>query len=190
MNNSKITEFNNNSLRNIAREMIVRKYAFIIHSWVYFFVNLIIYIIYHSIGQFAYPWFLWPIAGGGTLLLSHGFTYWIYRKGIVQASTIGFAYHLFSYVLINILLLFIACFTNNPRWKFPVWGKSWFYLPLLSWGFILVVHFTVYLYVRPKPGEPEGKRWLDRLTEKEYHKMKQKTTKSAVSTRRKIFKRK
>ena len=186
MNNSKITEFNTKSLRNIAREMIVRKYAVIIHMWIYFFANLIVYIIYHSIGNFAYPWFLWPIAGGGTLILSHSFNYWIYRKGIVQASTIGFAYHLFAYVLINILLLFIACFTNNPRWTVPIW----FYLPLFSWGFMLVVHFTVYLYVRPKPGEPEGKRWMDRLTENEFQKMLLKNTKATVAKERKIFKRK
>ena len=178
MNNTKITEFNDKSLRVIAREMIIRKFALIIHGWIYFFVNLIIYIIYHAIDPNAYPWFLWPIAGGGTLILTHGFTYWIYRKGIIHASTIGFAYHLFAYVLVNILVLFIACFTNTPRWTVPLW----FYLPLLSWGFMLIIHFTVYLYVRPKPGEPEGKRWMDRLTEKEYQKMLQKNVKLALST--------
>ena len=185
MNNTKITEFNNNSLRGIAKEMVIRKYAIIIHAWIFFFANITIYIIYHSIGNFNYPWFLWPIAGGGTLLVSHGFTYWIYRKGIVHASTIGFIYHLFMYILINTLLLFIACFTNNPRWAFPIWGKNWFYLPLLSWGFVLVLHFTVYLYVRPKPGEPEGKRWLARLMENEYQKMLRKNAKTTASQKMK-----
>jgi len=186
MNTTKITQFNDKSLRIIAREMIIRKYALIIHAWIYFFANLIIYIIYHAIDPSAYPWFLWPIAGGGTLILTHGFTYWIYRKGIVQASTIGFAYHLFAYVLINTLLLFIACFTYTPRWTVP----PWFYLPLLSWGFMLILHFTVYLYVRPKPGEPEEKRWLDRLTEKEYQKMLLKNTKATDPKESKKFKRK
>jgi len=46
---------------------------------------------------------------------------------------------------------------------------------------MLIIHFAVYLYVKPKPGEPEGKRWMDRLTEKEYQKALQRTRKPTIS---------
>ena len=82
----KINEFNDSSVRRIAKQMIVRRYVVILHCWIYVFTNLLLFVINFLTNGLDYWWFLWPVTGWGLALSVHGFSYWIYTKGIVNIA--------------------------------------------------------------------------------------------------------
>jgi uncharacterized protein (DUF486 family) len=82
------------------------------------------------------------------------------RKARLRAEAkLGFYIHLAVYAGVNLLLFFIWFFIGGVT-TFP-----WFLFPLVFWGIGLVAH---YLTVFAQTG------YLDRLTEDEYRKLKQK----------------
>jgi len=78
-------------------------------------------------------------------------------------AKIGFYADLGSYIGVNILLVLIWFFTGGTK-VFP-----WFIFPLVFWGIGVVAH---YLSVFHRHG------FLDRMTEREYQKLKEEQQKS------------
>ncbi len=173
---SKIGEFNDGSLRNIAKEIVMRRLILKVHGIVYLLVNLLLFIInimtnsqywdaysssYTNKGE--YLWHLWPIVCWGIALLIHAFNYVTYRKGLILSASAGFiAYHTFVYCIVNGLLLFINWFTQGII--------SWALWPLGFWGFGLIIHVYIYYSHKPKKGEDSHKSWFDRQVEAEMKK--------------------
>ncbi len=83
----------------------------------------------------------------------------IRRKARIRAEAkLGFYIHLAVYIGVNAMLVFIWFFTGGID-VFP-----WFIFPLVFWGIGLVAHYlTVFA----------GTGYLDRMTEREYRRMKQ-----------------
>ncbi|MGO8806608.1 MAG: 2TM domain-containing protein [Candidatus Bathyarchaeia archaeon] len=78
-------------------------------------------------------------------------------------AKLGFYIHLTVYVCVNLLLFFVWLFTRGdtsvPNASFP-----WFIFPLVGWGIGLIAHcLSVF-------GNAAG--YLDRMTEREYRKLK------------------
>lgn len=177
----KLNEFNEESVRRIAKQMVVRKYVVILHCWIYVFVNILLFIINFLVNNLSYPWFLWSASGWGLALLIHAFSYWIYSKGIVNIAQLLFYYHLFIFICTNILITFIDGFTSPTRWI-----PSWWCLYVLGCWFIgLVLHSIIVYYVVPKRGESEDLSWLDRKIDKELVKIKTQRKISAEERRSK-----
>ena len=166
MSTDKIREFSQESLRRIAREIVIRRYVLFLHAWVYIFVNILLFII-NSFVPSRYPWFLWPLTGWAILLFQHIVIHTIFRKGIIHGGTIGITYHVTAYILVNLFLLFVSYFTASPPWTF----SSWFLWPFGIWGLGLLGHATFYFYIVPKKSEIQHKGWIERKIEKELKKL-------------------
>ncbi|WP_371805069.1 2TM domain-containing protein [Candidatus Lokiarchaeum ossiferum] len=164
----KLNEFNDDSVRRIAKQMIVRRYVVILHCWVYVFVNILLFIINFLVNHLSYPWFLWALSGWGLGLLIHSFSYWIYTKGVVNIAKLLFYYHLFIFICTNILIAFIDGFTSSPRWTSP-WWCLWV---VGFWAVGLALHLIIVYYIVPKRGESEDLSWLDRKIDKELERIK------------------
>jgi uncharacterized protein (DUF486 family) len=85
-------------------------------------------------------------------------------KAIHRArAKLGFYIHLTVYVCVNLLLFFVWFFTRGdtsvPNASFP-----WFIFPLVGWGIGLIAHGVSVF------GNAAG--YLDRMTEREYRKLK------------------
>lgn len=167
MNNKKLNEFSNNSLRRIAKEVIIRKFVLILHIWVYFLVNLLLFII----NYFTFPeyfWCLWPLTAWMMILMGHLFAHMMFRKGVVDLHSVFMLYHVLFYVAINLFLVFTNWFTTTP-------GNSritWVWWVILPWGVSLIIHLIVYFYLVPKRGESPNRNWLDRKIDEELERMK------------------
>jgi 2TM domain len=173
---SKLTEFGDQSLRKIAKEMILRKFLVILHALIYVFINIALFII-NYLTDFTYPWFLWPLAAWGLLVGTHGFYYFTYRRGIVNVATLGFIYHLWGFFSINIFIVFVDFMSSIPIWSFSPW--YWWVLSL--WGCLLLIHVVIYCYLRPRRGESPASSWIDRKIDQELARLKQKQDLNASS---------
>lgn len=71
---------------------------------------------------------------------------------------VAFYIHLSVYILVNTFLIITWWFTSGPN-TFP-----WFIFPLVGWGIAVVLHFLNVVYA--------GSRFVEKLTEKEYEKLK------------------
>ena len=161
----KIEEFNTDSLRQIAREIVVRRFSLRVHWIAYIFINLLLFVINYYI-DYSYPWHYWALVGWGVAILLHSFSYLTYRKGLIATASTGLlVYHIFFYLVINALLLFINWFTN------PTQTLSWFYWPLGTWGAVIVVHCIFYYSNRPRKPEDARKSWIDRQVDEELRKV-------------------
>lgn len=167
MSSDRISEFNRDSLRRIAREIVIRRFVLILHALIYICVNTLLFFINLAV-NFRYPWFLWSVTGWLIVLNFHLVTYTIFRKGIVHGGSIALFYHLSAYVVVNLFLVFVAFFTSVPRWSF----SPWFFWILGSWGLGLIFHLVVYFYIAPKKDEEESRSWLDRKVNQELEKLK------------------
>jgi hypothetical protein len=70
---------------------------------------------------------------------------------------LGFYIHLTGYIVVNVLLFSIWIFTGK--------GFPWIIFPIVGWGIGILMHF-LYTFVFTE------RKFLDRMTEKEYEKMK------------------
>ena len=75
-----------------------------------------------------YFWAKWPLAGWTVALLFHAFS--VFSLSVKNHK--GLYYHLFSYLIINALLIFIN-FDLYPQ-------HLWFKFPLIAWTFIIIFH--------------------------------------------------
>ncbi|TFH28051.1 MAG: 2TM domain-containing protein [Promethearchaeota archaeon] len=166
LNAEYIPTFDESGLRKIAKEIILQRLFLILHSLLYFFVNLLLFAINFLTYQ-SYPWFLWSITGWGVVLSTHSFQYILYKRGVVNLSTLGMAYHLFGFIIINLFLLFTNFFTNPTIWTF----NPWFWFSFVYWSAILVCHAILYFYIVPSKGESTEKNWLERKVDKELQKL-------------------
>ena len=75
----------------------------------------------------------------------------------IARKKFGFYIHFVVYIIINILLISIWYFTGK--------GIPWFIFPLVGWGIAVLIHFlSTFVFTERK--------FLDRMAEKEYEKMK------------------
>ena len=185
---SKISEFNDDSLRKIAKEIVIRRFALRVHWIAYICVNLLLVVINLMVQNwtfnsslhiggftFVYAWCEWPLTGWGIALAIHTFSYIIYRKGLVSTTAAGLlAYHTFIYIIVILFLIYVNLVSVdliaavNPSAMY-IW---WVFWPLGCWGAALIVHWIVYLYGRPKKGEDSHKSSVDREVENELKKVK------------------
>ncbi|QEE17287.1 2TM domain-containing protein [Promethearchaeum syntrophicum] len=169
MTSKKLNEFSNDSLRKIAKEVIVRKFVLILHIWVYILVNLLLF----AINYFTYPtyfWCLWPLTAWMMILILHILSHVLFRKGIVDLHTVFILYHLVFYVVINLFLIFTNWYTTEVGTS----RMSWVWWIIAPWGILLIIHLIVFFYVVPKHGESPNRNWLDRKIDQELEKMKKK----------------
>jgi hypothetical protein len=146
-------------IQRLARKRVMRKLAIDIHIMVYIFVNLILLLIniLTTAPSEPYPWVLWV----STSWLI-GVCYHIYAS--YYANRGAFAWHVFSYAVINIYLFFIYIFTT------PI-GYMWFLWILGLWGIGLLTHGFIIFISKPKRGEDITKSWIERKIEKELRKI-------------------
>ena len=162
----KISEFNEKSLRDIAREIVGRRLGLRIHWIAYILVNILLFVI-NYFTNFSYYWFLWPLTCWGVAIAIHTFSYVVYRRGLVSTTAGGLiAYHTFIFIVVNLLLLFINWFTSSPH------AINWFFWPLGCWGAGLIVHWVFYLNSRPKNPNEAHKSWMDRQIDEELARVK------------------
>ncbi len=169
MSSKKLNEFNENSLRRIAKEVVVRKFVLILHIWVYCLVNLLLFVI----NYFTYPeyfWCLWPLTAWLMILIGHFFAHMMFRRGIVDLHTVFILYHMMFFVAINLFLIFTNWFTTaheNLRFTWSFWVIG-------PWSVLFIIHLIVYFYVVPKRGEYPTRKWLDRKIDDQLEKMNKK----------------
>ncbi len=115
--------------------------AFLIHLAAYAAVNVVLL----AINAFQTPgegeaknwWALWALGGWGIGVAAHGLGQWMQSRGgegqlLGEAEVRGVAVHLFVYLAVNALLIFINL-TRSPE-------NIWFIWPLLGWGLGLAAH--------------------------------------------------
>ena len=181
MSDEKLTEFNRESLAKIAREIVIRRYVLILHTWVYIFVNILLFIINYFVSP-NYPWSFWPLTAWALVLILHGITYKIFRKGIIHPGTIAMIYHASSFVLGLSLIFFISIFTAEPRWSLT----QWFLWPLFGWSLGFLFHLVVFFYFVPKNSENDQKGWVERKIEKELEQLKNQEIKNSSKINNKL----
>ena len=171
MSNKKLNEFNNNSLRRIAKEVVVRKFVLILHIWVYFLVNLLLFVI----NYFTFPeyfWCLWPITAWLMILFGHIYSHMMFRKGVVDLHSVFILYHLMFFIGINLFLIFANWFTTIHESS----RLTWVWWIIGPWSMAFIIHLIVYFYLVPKRGESPNRNWLDRRVDEHLEKMNKKNT--------------
>lgn len=168
MSSDQLSEFNRDSLRRIAREIVIRRFVVLLHAWIFIFTNILLFIINFTV-NFEYPWFLWPLTGWFVLFSFHFITYTIFRKGIIHGGTIAIIYHLNAYITVNLFMVFVGFITSTPRWQF----RPWVFWIIGPWGLALIFHVIIYFYIAPKRNEDEHLSWLDRKINLELKKLKE-----------------
>jgi len=115
--------------------------AFQIHLTAFFVVNAVLFAINAAQtpaeGEVKNWWALWVLAGWGIGITAHGFSAWMKSKSgegqlFADADVRGVAVHLFAYLGVNALLVFINLSTSPE--------SVWFIWPLLGWGLGLAAH--------------------------------------------------
>lgn len=162
----RITEFDQEGLKKIAKEIVLNRFFLILHVLIYAFVNILLFVI-NFLTDFNYPWYLWALTGWGILLLTHIFYYILYKKGIVHIATLLLLYHIWAFIILNLFMLFIDFFTATPRWTFA----SWFLFPLGAWGGLLLIHIVLYFYIIPSKEASDELTWIERKVERELKKL-------------------
>lgn len=164
MENSGIKEFNDESIKNIAKEIVVRRLAVIIHSLAYFFVNISLVIINLLTNQ-NYFWALWVLISWIIGLALHIFNFVIFKFGLFsKRGQRGFSYHFFIFIIINGYLFFVNYYTTYT------W--IWWWIPALFWGIGILIHFILYRFYKPSGKDFNPKKsWLDRMIDKEMNKL-------------------
>jgi predicted RNA-binding Zn-ribbon protein involved in translation (DUF1610 family) len=143
-------------LREAAKNRIVKRVALKSHITVYVIINALLFLINTMTG--GESWWLWPLAGWGLGLVFHLFAY-------VNESSGGLAYHIFSYIVVNIFLMFIDFMGDNKI--------GWVFWPISFWGLGLLCHIIYHIINMPKKGEDVNKSWMDRKIERELEKSQQ-----------------
>ena len=167
----KIEEFGEDSLKDIAKEIVLKRTILQIHTIIYIVVNLLLAIINTIAGDIQQdPWFLWVATGWGVGLAIHYLYYFVFKRGMANYSTIALVYHIFIYVVVNALLFFIDWFTTRTQGlvlDFVLYAAGF-------WGIGLIGHLAFYLYFKPQSEDAQGESWIDRQVKKELSKIQKK----------------
>ena len=164
--NSDIKEFSEDSLKSIAKEIVIRRLFVNTHITVYVCVNLLLIAI-NFFTHNPYWWALWASTGWGAGLLIHIFSYYIFKKGLFSEPGQSFlAYHIFIFLIVSGLLIFIDGFSLQD------WNFDWFLYPILSWALALVIHIALYKIYGTVKGDSFGISWLENKINKELEKSK------------------
>lgn len=173
----KLSEFNDDSLRKIAKEIIILRTGVTIHLFAFIFVNAILFginlmtingsylaLLENPETRFESIWHFWALIPWGAAMTLHLFSYFTYRRGTFR-SLMGkvMGYHLMIYLVVNLLLCFINWFVTG--------GLSWVFWPIGCWGCLLIIHLFFYSMNRPREGESVGKSWIDRQIDQELKKV-------------------
>ncbi len=163
-NDENVEEFSEESLREIAKEVVQRRIGLQNHLRVYIFVNILLFIINYLTFP-LYRWHMWPLLGWGIGLGYHIFGYITFRRGSFgDDAKAGISYHVFTYLIVCAFLFWIDfLFTGTMTWSF---------FPIGGWGLALVIHLYVYITNRPKTGDDPRKSYLDREIDKELSKIR------------------
>lgn len=142
-------------LRSIARKHVIRRTGFQIHFIVFIFTNILILGINLLTATYptVYLWSLWVFTAWFVGMLYHAFTYF-------RPKSSGFAWHFFSFVVVNCYLIFVYYFSNATDYPWVLW-------PMGGWGIGLLTHWLIHIARKPKVGEDATKSWLDRKIDKE-----------------------
>jgi hypothetical protein len=160
----KIGEFDEKSLREIAKEIVVRRTAVRIHWIVYVLVNLFLVVLNYMIDKFETPWCLWPIAGWFIGLAIHTFNYETYKHGALKTGRGALlSYHIFTAVIVSVFIIFVDYMTG--------YTLDWWYWAVVPLLVSVVIHFFIYQSSKPKKNEDTRKSYMDRQIEKEMKKL-------------------
>ncbi len=160
ISNNKINEFNEKSMRRIAKQIIVLRYLLVVHMYVYLFTNIVLFVINYYTG-FDSKWFFYPLVGWGALFLVHCLAYSEYKLGIIKISNIILYYDVGLYVIGNILCFLLDALSSPIRWQ----PSGWYLYVLCIWSFILILNLAIHYIILPKEGEDKKKNWLERKIE-------------------------
>ncbi|MBD3353385.1 MAG: hypothetical protein GF364_18025 [Candidatus Lokiarchaeota archaeon] len=157
-------EFSEESLREIAVEIVKRRLALKIHWTAYLIVNIGLFIINITVDD-SYMWVWWPITGWGIAVLTHSFNYVSYRRGLFNsARTTLLWYHIFFAILISAFLHFIDNFTGSTT-------SHWWYWPVIPILLSAIVNIITYYVFKPKKNEDTRKSYIDRKVDREMKKL-------------------
>ena len=173
---SKISEFSDDSLKEIAKEIVVKRTVLLIHFAVYCAVNALLVGINYGVSKFEDGlqdvWAMWAIMGWGIGLMIHCLHYIIFKKGIVNYSSIGATYHIGIYIIVFAFLVFTDYLPDS--------ALSWVWWAVGPWGGAVVLHgLFVFIFLprkakKPEKGKVEKKSYIDRKIEAELEKIKKK----------------
>lgn len=160
----KIDEFSEDSLREIAKEIVTRRLALKIHLVIYLIANILM--VYFGVTENV-PGLLIPFAGWGVGLVTHTFSYISFRGGWFGKGTSNvLAYHTVIGIATCLLLAWINLVTNNFM------EINWAYIPIAAILGSILVHYILYTVAKPKKNEDSQKSYMDRKIEKELKKAK------------------
>ena len=130
---------NQEALQEIAKEIVARRLILRTHIGLWIFVNILTGLIY-ELSDSVDHWYVWVVVPWAFAIMLHVFNFEMFRNGrLSSGQEYVFAYHVFLYVSINILLIFIDGFGATPLWIF-----DWFWWPLGGWGFLFLIHCMIY----------------------------------------------
>jgi hypothetical protein len=163
----KIEEFNTDSLRQIAREVVLKRFILNLHLIIYISVNILLFVINYFtsddyLTNIYSRWHIWALFGWGIGLGLHITQYLIFKRGVTTYSTIALIYHTVIYVLVSLLLVYIDWISDSTA---PI--LDWFLWPLGGWGAIWIIHIILYIYTKPSDSRDENKSWIDRKVDSE-----------------------
>lgn len=163
-----IKEFSDDSLREIAKEIVVKRTALKFHFYTYIGVNILTLLI-NFLVDFSYKWFLWVLVPWGLVIVFHAFNFYTFRHGtFTSGSKAALWYNTVISVLVSVLLAFIDIFTQENMQLSLTWSV-YAILPLFA---ALIIHFSIYFNQKPKKNEDPKKGFIDRKVEKELSKLK------------------
>ncbi|MHA1732084.1 MAG: 2TM domain-containing protein [Promethearchaeota archaeon] len=171
--------FDEETLREVAREKVQRQLALKLHTVVYVLVNVLLVVINFVIarGQNTYLWAAWPLTGWSVGLAFHAVYYALYANGVTSRSKLGVAYHLTAYVTVVAFLVFTNWYTmvgglyvpslSPGTTQYQYWWVFWAAIP---WAVGLGIH--AYLAAHGgSPGEAKPS-YVDRKVDREMERIK------------------
>ena len=167
LESEEISEFSEESLKQIAKEIVVKRMVLRGHWIVYIFVNVLLYFI-NFFTTPTEPWYLWPMVSWGLALLIHTFNFLEFKHGLFSTDAKKFlGYHLFITVLLCGYLVWIDWFTTGVL--------DWWYWPVIPLLIAAIFHLWIYNTQKPKKDENPNESYLNRKVQRELKKIKKET---------------
>ena len=132
------------AIQEIAKEVVARRIMLKVDAGLWLGVNLLLLLIYSLTDVNLYT-LLWSIVPWGLFVLIHLFNFKIFRNGwLSNYNEYAYAYSLFLYFVINILLIFIDVIDELPI------KLNWYYWALMGLTIALFVHSIIFFIIQKR----------------------------------------
>jgi hypothetical protein len=137
-------EDHHDAIQEIAKEVVARRIMLKINAGLWLSVNLLLLLIY-SLTNVTLFTLLWSVVPWGLFVIIHLFNYKVFRNGLFSNyNEYAYAYTIFLFFIINILLIFIDVIDATPI------SIEWYWWALMGLTIALALHTIIFFILQQR----------------------------------------